>query len=404
MKFLLPLLWLVAVTHAADWPQFLGPTRDNVSTETNLNLAWPKEGPKILWKTKIGEGWSGPVVVSNCVMVFHRVGDSEVLDCFQNTNGAKLWHAEYPSTYRDDFGFESGPRATPAVDGQRVFTFGANGILNAWNLTNGSNLWRVDTRKQFSSDKGFFGIACSPLVEGGAVILNIGGTGAGVVSFDQATGKVLWQTTSEEASYSSPTVATIGGQRRIFVFGRKHLLALDRDGKLLWEFPWTPRIEASVSAATPLVIGEQVFISASYGAGAALLRVTGARPEVVWSGDDSLSSHYSSIVHQRGFLYGFDGRQEQRARLRCVELATGKARWSEERFGAGAILVVGDRLLILTERGELIVVPASQEKFSPTARAQILGTDLRAHPALADGIFFARDKGVLVAVDLRGRP
>ena len=404
MKFLLPLLWLVVTAQAADWPQFLGPTRDNVSPETNLSLAWPKEGPKILWKTKVGEGWSGPLVASNRVVIFHRVGENEVLDCFQTTNGTRLWRADYPSTYRDDFGFESGPRATPAIDGPRVFTFGANGILSAWNLTNGANLWRVDTRKQFSSDKGFFGIACSPLVEGNAVILNIGGAGAGVVAFNKETGKVLWQTTSEEASYASPATATIGGQRRTFVFGRKNLLALSSEGKLLWEFPWTPRIEAAVSAATPLVIGETVFISASYGAGAALLRAAGAKPEIVWSGDDILSSHYSSIVHHRGFLYGFDGRQEQRASLRCVELATGKVRWSEERFGVGAIVVAGDKLLILTERGELLVAPASPEKFAPTARAQILGSDVRAHPALAGGLFFARDKGMLVAVDLRGGP
>jgi len=403
MKFFLLLITLTA--QAADWPQFLGPTRNGVSTETNLDLAWPKEGPKILWKAKVGEGWSGPVVVSNRVVIFHRVGENEVLDCLQATNGTTLWRAEYPSTYRDDFGFESGPRATPAMDGDRVFTIGANGILHAWNLTNGANLWRMDTRQQFNSDKGFFGVACSPLVEGGAVILNIGGAGAGVVAFDQVTGKVLWQSTSEEASYSSPTAATIGGQRRVFVFARKSLLALaPSDGRLLWEFPWAPRIDASVSAATPLVIGDQVFISASYGAGAALLRVAGTKPEVVWSGDDILSSHYSSIVQHRGFLYGFDGRQEQRARLRCVELQTGKVRWSEERFGAGALLVVGEKLLILTERGELLVAPASPEKFSPSARVQILGSDIRAHPALAHGRFYARDKGLLIGVDLHGRP
>ncbi len=401
MRFLLPLLWLATLTHAADWPQFLGPTRDNVCTETNLALSWPKEGPAILWKAKVGEGWSSPIAAGNRVVLLHRVADREVLDCWQTTNGAKLWHADYPATYRDDFGFESGPRATPAIAAQRVFTFGADGMLNAWNLTNGANLWRVDTRKQFHSDKGFFGIACSPLVERGAVILNIGGPGAGVVAFDQATGKVLWQTTSEEASYASPVAATIGGQRRLFVFTRKNLLALDGEGKLLWQFPWTPRIEASVSAATPLVIGDQVFITASYGAGAALLRVAGAKPETVWSGDDILSSHFSPVVHERGFLYGFDGRQEQRCRLRCVEVVTGKVRWSEDRFGAGSILVVGGRLLILTERGELMVAPASPEKFAPAARAQILGANLRAHPALANGIFFARDQGQMIAVDLR---
>jgi outer membrane protein assembly factor BamB len=402
MRFSLLLLLSATAMHAADWPQFLGPTRNGVSAETNLNLAWSKEGPRILWKTKVGEGWSGPVMASNRVVIFHRVGDNEVVDCLNATNGMTLWRAEYPSTYRDDFGFESGPRATPAIDGHRLFTFGANGILNAWNLTNGANLWRIDTRKQFSSEKGFFGIACSPLVEGDAVILNIGGAGAGVVAFDKATGKVLWKATSEEASYSSPTAATINGQRRVFVFARKSLLALaPGDGQLLWEFPWAPRIDASVSAATPLVIGDQVFISASYGAGAALLRVAGPKPEVVWSGDDILSSHYSPVVQHRGFLYGFDGRQEQRCRLRCVELQTGKVRWSEERFGAGSLLMIGDKLLILTERGELLVAPALPDKFMPSVRAQILGSDIRAHPALAHGLFYARDKGALVCIDLR---
>lgn len=402
MRFFFLLLLLAAAVRASDWPQFLGPTRNGISAETNVNLAWPKEGPRILWKTKVGEGWSGPVMASNRVVIFHRAGDNEVIDCLDATNGMMLWRAEYPSTYRDDFGFESGPRATPAIDGHRVFTFGANGILNAWNLTNGANLWRIDTRKQFSSEKGFFGIACSPSVEGDAVILNIGGAGAGVVAFDKATGKVLWKATSEEASYSSPTAATIGGQRRVFVFARKSLLALaPGDGQLLWEFPWTPRIDASVSAATPLVIDDQVFISASYGAGAVLLRVAGPKPEVVWSGDNILSSHYSPVVHHRGFLYGFDGRQEQRCRLRCVELQTGKMRWSEERFGAGSLLVIGDKLLILTERGELMVAPASPDKFTPAVRSQILGTDLRAHPALAHGLFYARDKGTLVCLDLR---
>jgi outer membrane protein assembly factor BamB len=402
MRFSLLLLLSATAMHAADWPQFLGPTRNGVSAETNLNLAWSKEGPRILWKTKVGEGWSGPVMASNRVVIFHRVGDNEVVDCLNATNGMTLWRAEYPSTYRDDFGFESGPRATPAIDGHRLFTFGANGILNAWNLTNGANLWRIDTRKQFSSEKGFFGIACSPLVEGDAVILNIGGAGAGVVAFDKATGKVLWKATSEEASYSSPTAATINGQRRVFVFARKSLLALaPGDGQLLWEFPWAPRIDASVSAATPLVIGDHVFISASYGAGAALLRVAGPKPEVVWSGDDILSSHYSPVVQHRGFLYGFDGRQEQRCRLRCVELQTGKVRWSEERFGAGSLLMIGDKLLILTERGELLVAPALPDKFMPSVRAQILGSDIRAHPALAHGLFYARDKGALVCIDLR---
>ena len=394
---------LAFCTRADDWPRLLGPDRNGVSRETNLTLTWPKDGPKILWKTKAGLGWSGPVVASNRVVLFHRVDDKEVIDALNATNGTRLWRAEYPATYRDDFGFEEGPRATPSIDGNRVFTYGADGMLSAWDFTNGTNLWRVDTRKQFKSDKGFFGIACSPLVEGRAVILNIGGgNGAGIVAFDKSNGQVLWKATDQEGSYSSATATTLNGRRRVFVFARDGLVALDpADGQVLWEFPWKPSIRASVSAATPLVIGDTIFISASYGAGATLLRFHESAPEKIWSGDDILSNHYATSVPDGRFLYGFDGRQEQRCHLRCIELKTGKVRWSENRFGAGTLLVVGDKLLILTERGELVSAPASPDKFTPLARAQILGAEIRAHPALAHGLFYARDKGTLVCVDLR---
>ncbi|HTD68009.1 MAG TPA: PQQ-binding-like beta-propeller repeat protein [Candidatus Limnocylindria bacterium] len=392
----------LAETFAADWPQFLGPARNGVSAETNLASTWPKEGPVALWKMKVGQGWSGPVVSSNRIVIFHRVADREVVDCLNATNGASIWRAEYPATYRDDFGFEEGPRATPSIDGQRAFTFGADGVLNCWDFSTGTNLWRVETRKQFGNDKGFFGIASSSLVEGNAVILNIGGSGdAGIVAFDKSNGRVLWKATDEDASYSSPVAATIAGQRRMFVFTRKSLVALNADGKVLWNFPWAPRIQASVSAAVPLVIGDQIFISASYGTGTALLRFGENKPEVVWSGDDILSNHYATSVHHGGFLYGFDGRQEQRCHLRCVDLKTGKVRWSDEHFGAGTLLVVGDKLLILTEGGELILAKTSSEKFSTIARAQILGAEIRAHPALANGFFYARDKGTLGCFDLR---
>jgi outer membrane protein assembly factor BamB len=270
-------------------------------------------------------------------------------------------------------------------------------------LASGTNFWRIDTRKQFKSDKGFFGIACSPLVEKNALILNVGGIdGAGIVAFDRATGKVLWKATDQEASYSSPVPATIEGEPSVLILARNALVAINSaSGKVLWEFPFRPHIQSSVSAATPLVIGDQVFISASYGAGATLLRLNETQPKVIWSGDGILSNHYATSVHHNGFLYGFDGRQEQRCNLRCVELATGKIRWSEDHFGGGTLIASDDKLLILSERGELILARASPEKFAPIARAQILGVDCRAYPALANGLFYARDKNTLVCVDLR---
>ncbi len=163
-------------------------------------------------------------------------------------------------------------------------------------------------------------------------------------------------------------------------------------------------MHASVSAATPLVIDDLIFLSASYGTGAALLRFKEGGPEKIWAGDDILSNHYATSVHHNGFLYGFDGRQEEGCHLRCVELKTGKVRWSQDRFGAGTVTLAGGQLLILTEKGELLRAPATPTEFKPTARAQILPFNARAHPALADGRFYARSKDKLVCVDLRQQP
>ena len=391
---------------AADWPQFLGPHRDGTTTETNLSAAWPKEGPPVLWQKSVGQGFSGPVVAGGKLIAFHRVADQEIVEALDAKSGKALWKAEYPTRYRDDFGMEEGPRATPAIAGDSVFTFGADGMLSAWKLASGDKLWSVDTRKQFNAGKGFFGPVGSPLVDGNAVILNVGGIpGAGIVAFDRTSGRVLWKASDDEASYSSPVIATLDGKRRLLVVTREALIAANpADGKIWWRYPWAPPMNASVSAAVPLVIGDEIFLSASYGTGATLLRFKESGPEKIWSKDDVLSNHYATSAHHNGFLYGFDGRQEQGCTLRCVELKTGKIRWSEGGLKAGTVMIVNDQLLVMTERGELIRTPASPEKFKPTDRAQILPFTVRAHPALADGLFYARSKDKLVCVDLRAKP
>jgi outer membrane protein assembly factor BamB len=273
-------------------------------------------------------------------------------------------------------------------------------------LKDGKALWRLDTKKEFGTAKGFFGVACSPLVESNKVLANIGGhNGAGIVALDVETGKLLWKATDAEASYSSPAPATIGGKRYVFFFSREGLAALDpSNGKVFFEYPWKPGISASVNAATPLIIGDLIFISTSYGRGGTVLRFKESGPTPLWAEDDVLSNHYATSVHHNGFLFGFDGRQEQGPRFRCVELKTGKVRWTEERLGAGTVTLVNGNLLILTERGMLISTPASAEGFKPSARAQAFPFDVRAYPALADGYFYARSKNELTCIDLRKQP
>jgi len=395
-----------AAASAADWPQFLGPARDGTYAGSELAPAWPKEGPAMLWQRKVGEGFSGPVVAQGKLILFHQLHDEETIECLDAKSGKLLWSFDYPSSYKDDYGRGDGPRATPAIDGHRVYTFGAEGALHCLDFETGKKIWHVNTKSAFKAGKGFFGMVCSPLVEGNTILVNVGGrNGAGIVAFEKSTGEVRWKAGADEASYSSPVVATIHGQRYAIFFTRNFLTALDpASGKIFFDFPWRPQIQASVSAATPLVIDDRIFISASYGAGAALLQFKESGPEKVWSGDDILSNHYATSVHHNGFLYGFDGRQEQGCNLRCVELKTGKVRWSEDGFGAGTLMLAKNELLILIEKGELIRAAATPEGFKPIARAQILPFAVRAYPALANGLFYARSRDKLVCVDLRNKP
>ena len=228
------------------------------------------------------------------------------------------------------------------------------------------------------------------------------------MAFDTRSGKVLWKATDDEASYSSPVAGTIAGRRCAFFLTRAGLVAAQPvDGRVLFHFPFRPPMRNSVSAATPLLIEDMVFLSASYGTGAALLQLKENVPRKLWASDEALSNHYATSVYHAGFLYGIHGRTdpgfEPPASLRCVELKTGKLIWEQTPFGAATLTLAGDELLILTERGECIRAPASPAAFKPNARAQILPNQVRAYPALADGLFYARSKDKLVCVDMRKR-
>jgi outer membrane protein assembly factor BamB len=401
MRLLLIVFAAFAVS-AQDWPQFLGPTRNGTYPFTNLAATWPKEGPSVKWQKEAGQGFSGPVVVSGKLLFFHRPGDKETVECLDANTGNRTWLFDYPTSYRASYVSDAGPRSTPCVASNRVYTYGAEGMLHCLDFASGKKVWSVNAVQEFGARESFFGIACSPVVEGKLVLLDVGGTKAGIVAFDGETGAVAWKTRPAEASYSSPIVAPVRGKRYAFFFTREGLATLEpATGKVLWEFPWRPAIEASVNAATPLAINDLIFISTSYDRGAALLRFDEAKPQPVWSGDDQLSNHYATSVHHNGFLYGYHGRQEQSCELRCVDLQTGKVMWSVGRFGAGTITLAGADLLLLTEKGELIKAPANSKEFKPAARAQVLGFETRAYPAVANGFLFARDKRRLVSIDLR---
>ena len=398
----LGLVVLGTAASAADWPQFLGPTRNGISSETGLLHSFPKKGPPVVWSHDVGAGYSGPVVVGKRLILFHRVGNEDRVECLEAATGKPLWKFSYATEYRDRLGKGDGPRSTPLVAGKHVYALAADGRLHCLELENGNKVWVRSLNEDYRVPQGFFGVATSPLLAGDNVVVNVGGRQAGIVALNKDNGKEAWKATGDAASYSSPVAATLDGKRRLIFFTRTGLVILDpTDGTVVHSKRWRARIDASVNAAVPVVVGDEVFLSTCYDVGATVLRVTKDSLKTLWANDESLSAHFSTPVYLKGELYGFHGRQEEGTQFRCVDWKTGKVRWSKDGFGCGSIIAADGQLLVLSEGGELVLVQPTPDAYREKGRASVLTGPVRAHPALAGGLLYARDNGKLICWNLR---
>lgn len=394
----------------ADWPQFLGPLRNGHAAEgeTPLPDTFSRE-PKILWQKELGSGFAGPTVADGKVIVFHREGDEVLVEALSASDGKPIWKFTASTDYSDSFGMSDGPRATPTVADGRVFVHGADGRVFALDLKSGKQLWSYDTVAEHNSPQGFFGRTCSPLVVGDRLILTPGGTRlgkpAGVIALDVATGKLVWNSVEDEASCSSPIAFGDPKNSRLLCWMRNDLWSLNsKDGSVRQHARFRSTMDASVNAATPVAIGEgDYFISAGYGVGASIWNLEPDDAE--FKGRELknglFESHYSTPVAHDSHLYGFHDRQETGQTLRCIDSNEGKLCWDSPSVPGGTLLIVGDKLICITEQGELWIVKASPEKFQPLLTTQILRAGHRSYPAYSDGVLFARDSQKLVAVKLR---
>lgn len=324
----------------SDWPWFLGPTRDMRTTETMLLTKWPKEGPSLVWEMKRGTGYASPSVVGDKLVYLHREDDNEIVECLKADTGEQFWRFKYDTTYQDTYGYNNGPRASAVISGGKVYTYGAQGKLHCLALETGQVVWRRDINEEFKVPQDFFGTATTPLLEGNLLIINIGApNGPCVAAFDKDSGKMAWACDANGwgPSYASPVAATVQGQRRAFVFaGGKSkpptggLICLDpKNGAVDFTFPWRSKSFESVNASCPVIIGNQVFISATYQTGGALLNILpGFKFDVAWKSDD-FGIHFMTPIHKDGYLYGFDGRHDSNSALACFEVRSGKEMWRE---------------------------------------------------------------------------
>lgn len=391
---------------AGDWPQILGPQRNGVADGERIE-PWGDGGPRTLWTYPLGEGYAGPAVLGERVVVFHRVEDVERVEALDAATGRPLWKAEFPASYAPGVDPDTGPRCVPLVHDGAVFLYGAAGDLHAVRLADGQKLWSRALLRDFKGDEGYFGAGSAPLVVAGRLLVNVGGrSAAGLVALGLSDGATLWQATDERASYSAPIAVSLDGQPYAIFVTRLNVVCVDpRDGAVRFQFPFGQR-GPTVNAATPLVCDSRLFVTANYGVGARLAQLNSGGYELVWENDESLSSQYPTPVYRAGFLYGVHGREDVGVgQLRCIEAPTGKVRWSVPEFGMAHLILAGDRLLILTVQGRLLLAAAAPEQFQTLATATVSGSVTRALPALANGRLYVRETagqgGRLHCLDLR---
>ncbi len=436
LLFLLLLSIGVLGVYAADWNDFLGPERNGKSLEKIDIHPWDKTGPPVVWHKQVGTSYGAPTVANGRVFIFARHGSKARLTCMESATGDELWQFEYPTDYEDMYGYNNGPRCCPVVDDDRVYIFGAEGMLHCVRVSDGEELWKVDTTTQFHVVQNFFGIASTPAIEGELLIVQIGGSppgspqdiwaangrpdpnGSGIVAFNKHTGEVVYQIADELASYASPIFATIDNRRWGFAFLRGGLVGFEpASGEIDFHYPWRHRKIESVNASSPVVAGDHIFISESYGMGSSVLKVHPGGYEVVWKDsasrrNKSMELHWNTAIHHDGYLYACSGQHPNGAELRCVELKTGKVAWSQRVDERASLLWVNDYFIYLGEYGRLMLLKCTPEKLEVISQVSSLRDENSrllvkypawAAPVLADGYLYIRGKDRLVCFDLRSR-
>ena len=425
----------------SDWPCFLGPSGTGTSPEIGIIAPWRSKGLRLIWQRELGTGYGMPAVSLGRLFVFDRHRGEACLSCLHSETGEFIWKFSYPTRYKDYYGYDNGPRSCPVVDGDRVYIYGAEGMLHCVRAADGQLVWKVDTKSEFGVVQNHFGVGSAPVIAGDLLLVQVGGSppdsgdepslsqkgnGSGVVAFDKLTGKVRYRVTDELASYASPVLATIAGRQWCFVFARGGLIGMEpASGKVDFHFPWRAKALESVNAANPVVLGDQVFISETYGPGSALLHVKPGGYDVLWTDadkrwDKSMQCHWSTPISHEGYLYGCSGRHLENAELRCIELASGKVKWRQPSLTRTSLLMVDGHFICLAEDGTLMLLKVNPERYEeisrldaqspvgsrPTAgsRQPIADSRLKypcwAAPIIAHGLLYVRDKNKLICLEL----
>jgi len=426
-----PSLW--TRTLGNDWPRFLGPTFDGKSAESGIRSDWNGGKLRTVWSMPVGTSYGIGAVASGRYFQHERVGEFERVRAVRAETGEELWVSDAAVEYSDMYGYNNGPRDTPAVDGNDVFTFGVAGRLSSHDTITGKLKWSVDTNTQYGVVQNFFGVGSSPLVLGNAVIVMVGGSpkedaaiapgqldrvspnNSALVAFDRLTGKELWKTGNDLASYSSPRPMTVNGKTIVVLLARDGIIAVEpQAGTTLWQYRYRADIVESVNGMVPVVIGNRIFVSNCYGVGSVLFEISDDGYEVVWQDTDNrreqtFRGHWATPIAVGDFIYGCSGRNEPDSDLRCVNWLTGKLAWSDRRRSRTSVMYVEDHFIVLDESGEMQLIRADPRQLSLVASIDLhedeadrpaLGRPYWAAPILSHGLLYVRGSERVVCLEL----
>jgi outer membrane protein assembly factor BamB len=422
---------IVSCAHHAvadQWPQWMGPKRDNVWREEGIIKEFPEGGPKILWRTPVAGGYAGPAVVDGRVYVMDYVtaddvkianferkpssGTERVL-CLDEATGKELWKVEYPVAY--DISYPAGPRCTPTVDGDKVYCLGAVGDLHCLNAATGEILWKKNFPKEYNTKTALWGYSSHPLIDGDNLICVVGGEGTHAVAFDKNTGEQKWAAlTAPEQGYSPPTIIEAGGVRQLLLLAPNAVTSVNPStGEQYWSVPYTATNGSIIMS--PVVDGDLLYVG-GYSNQSLLLKLAEDKPaaEIVWAnkGQQAISPINVQPYTENGVLYGFD----QKGTLRAVELAEGKRLWetsepvSERPANSGTAFIVrhGDVRWMFNDSGDLVIAKITPEGFEELDRAHVIEPTNDAFnrrvvwcaPAFANKRAYIRNDEECICVDL----
>lgn len=424
------LLWIVSnvAALADDWPQWHGLNRDGVSRETGWLAKWPKGGPKVLWKTSVGTGYSSMSVSGERLYTLGDIkrdageGRKERFDiiwCLDAASGKEIWKYSYPCNPGKRVPYPW-PHSTPTVDGEVIYTLGRMGHLFCLKAASGEVIWSKHLVDDLKGKRPYYGYACSPLVVGKLlIVVEVGDPDAAAIAFNKKTGEVAWKFSHERPSekrfqtltngrwYSSPVAYGAKGQECVVLLVRPAVVGVEaKTGREIWRYPWPPEY----AIATPIVSGDRVFISATEGKGSAvLIKIGPGGASLVWQNQE-ITNYFQSCVLVGGHLYGTHNPNHtytgKKAILRCVEFDTGQVKWEQKGFGNASLIAADDKLIIMSEKGELVIVEAAPEDYREIARTTVFKGSRYCWilPVLCGGRIYCRNRsGALVCLDVKGK-